>query len=665
MRALIYILIFLFSIELSIADIFWANQVLGFSSQVASKQFSSNQILGEPSVMPDYGVSASAWSPLSSQKNEWIRIKFPKKIIIKEIGIFENVNPGAIVKVTIYDSLGNGYNVFTNINPEPKLGNGEYFRVNPDKDFTCDEIKIEINLVNYFESYQIDAVYISDSVSNYNHNIKLAANSEEFFSKPQNLSNNINSLYPELAPVISQDGETLYFTRDSHPQNTGPYKKQDIWYSVKDSLGEFELAKKLPPPLNNIFANFLISVTTDGNRLLLGNIYLDDGTQKPGLSFTKKQGNGWSYPDSIHIENYYNLSSYGSYSLTSNGRYLLFAIEREDSYGSNDLYISEIQFDRTWSEPINLGSSINTASEEATPFLSADNTTLYFSTAGRPGYGRNDIFVSRRLDDSWTNWSEPHNLGDLINSSGWDAYFTIPASGDFAYFVSNENSYGAEDIFRIELPRKASPKGVILITGKVLNAKTNQPIEAEIIYETLPDGKRIGIANSNENSGTYQIALPIGQMYGFLAQADNFVSVNENIDLSSEINFAKIERNLYLVPIEKGQRITLNNIFFNFGEYELLTASFSELNRIVNLLENNENLVIKINGHTDNVGSIEENQVLSEKRANAVKTYLISKGISQNRLQTQGYGKSKPITNNESEEARRRNRRVEFEIIEN
>lgn len=649
-------------------DFIWANKVLGYSTQVPGKQYSAIQVRGEPSIMPDFGKSPSAWYIPRSKKTEWIRVSFPKMIPVKQVGIYENINPGGITSVYLYDSLGNGHKIFSNVQPKPQLGEGSILQIFPDEIITSQEIKIEINLTDYFEDYQIDAIYISESSKEYPLSINLASENSITAEKGENLGSAVNSYAAELAPVISQDGKRLYFTRDGHEENTGPYLKQDIWYSDKDSSGVFKTAQKLPAPINNSYANFLISATTDGNRLLLGNIYSHDGAAKQGFSFTTKikseNGTSWSFPDSISIQNYYNNSPTGSYSLASDGTHLLLALDREDSFGSTDIYMSKLNYDGSWSEPQNLGPVINTASEEATPFLASDGKTLYFSTAGRPGVGENDIFMSKRLDSTWTNWSLPQNLGSSINTSGWDAYFTIPAAGDYAYYVSNQNTIGREDIMRIKLQKEAAPEIVVLVRGRVLNSKTNEPLSAQIIYELLPSGEKIGNAISNPESGEYQIVLPGGEKYGFLAKAEGYVAVNQNLDLTKASRYEEIEQDLILVPIEKGQTIRLNNIFFEFGEYSLLEDSYSELRRVADLMRDNTDMRIQINGHTDSIGNKEDNLILSRRRAEAVRTYLISLGIDAARLEVRGFGKSKPLSTNATDEGRKINRRVEFEILE-
>jgi len=659
---LIFSFLLLFSSPI-ISNVLWADKVVGFSSHTSNKENSCYQILGKPNLMPGFGASACAWMPkFPSRKIEWIRIKFITPIFIKQIAINENQNAGAIIKVMVYDSLDNGHVVYSNNAPN-KTEPTDLFRIFPDNlDFRSDNIRIEINTAIFEDYYQIDAVGISDDISPISTFIKLNEDNDLEIVK-ENLGKNINSQYRELAPIISADGKSLYFTRDGHPANFGPFKKQDVWFSKMSEEGIFNDAKNIGTPINDDNVNFAVSLSTDGNQLFLGNIYLPGGEYKRGFSLSTYDGENWTFPDSIKIKNYYNFFDKGSYNLSSNGKILLMAIKRDDSFGRTDLYISFLSDDNQWSEPMNLGNSINTADEEVSPFLASDNRTLYFSTSGYPGYGQSDMFLAKRLDDTWLNWSEPINLGPNINTSGWDAYYSITAAGDYAYFVSSANSLGLEDIFRVKLPNSVKPESVVLVKGKVLNSKTNLPIKSNIKFEALPEGYEVGRAISNQLNGDYQIVLPGGKKYGFRAEADGYISINQFINLENLGEYSEQTVNLSLAPIEKGVQFRMNNIFFEIGKWDLLADSFAELNRLVDFLMKNQSIVIKINGHTDNIGNDKANVILSQKRAESVKEFLMKHNIDSSRIKTKGFGKSKPIESNDTEEGRQLNRRVEFEIV--
>ena len=661
--ALILFLIFT-TPAFTVAEVQWASEVQGFSSQFSDKLFSAKQVLGPPSVMPFFGNSPCSWSQANrkSVEPEWIKVGFDKKIHVTQIAVAENYTPGVITDIFLYDSAGTEYNVYHTDNPltTPVIGRMSNYFIE-ETPYTVFFLKLVLNTFSINDYNQIDAIGISNSNDSIKHTIKIAEGSDTI-SKPEHLGRNVNSKYQELGPVISPDGSTLYFTRYKHPGNMGFAGIEDVWYATRNDDNTFGRAKNIGKPINNERSNFVLSTTQDGNGLLLGNVYYKNGKMGKGVSMTYKKGNYWSFPVKQHIKDFTNLNTQVAYFLASNGKVLLCSIEDENSLGGLDLYVCFLQKDASWSKPKNLGNVINTVSNDLSPFLAHDMKTLFYSTDGYCGFGNQDIFLSRRLDDSWENWSEPVNIGPVLNTSGFDAFFTIPASGDYAYYVSTKNTFGEEDIFRVKLPEAMRPKNVVLLSGRVLNKKTGQPVDARILYEILPEGLEAGIAVSNPKTGEYQIVLPAGKKYGFLAQAEGFVSVSENLDLRDADAYSVVKKDLFIVPIEKGQKITLNNIFFETGEYELLEDSYAELNRAVTLLEKYPDMKVEIAGHTDNVGAPRSNQELSEYRANSVAEYLISQGIDKNRLTVKGYGEAEPQVPNDTEENRQANRRVEFVI---
>lgn len=483
--------------------------------------------------------------------------------------------------------------------------------------------------------------------------------------KRENLGPNINTIYSDKLPYITPDGKTLYYSIDSSPLNTGGIKDGDeIYYSTLNPDNTWIKSINIGPPLNNIQPNAVISVTPDNNTMLVMHQYNADGTFKAsGVSLTNRTETGWSVPTDITIKNHYNKANTNEFSLSADRKVLFMCIQRDDSKGEKDVYVSFIQADGSFSEPLNLGNQINTKKDELTPFIAADGVTLYFASYGHPTYGSADIFMTRRLDSTYTNWSEPLNLGPEINSTNWDAYYSASASGDFAYLVTGENSIGKIDIIRVALPKSAKPNPVVLIYGKVMHSVTKEPLKADIQYVDLKTGKEVGTATSDPKTGSYKIVLPAGTYYGFLAQKDKFFSVSDNIDLNALNEYKEIERNLYLAPLVTGQTIRLNNLFFDFSKSDLRKESFSELNRTVELMNTYPTMIIEISGHTDNIGTEADNLILSQNRAKAVVNYLVSKGIDISRIQSKGFGKSKPVSTNETEEGRQLNRRVDFTII--
>ena len=480
---------------------------------------------------------------------------------------------------------------------------------------------------------------------------------------PMNVGPNVNGQYDDILPVIAPDGLSLYFCRGQSPDNIGG-GRQDIWLSEFQSDGTWGIAKNVGVPLNNRDNNYLCSITPDGNTIIVGDGYSAPTNRQRSIAIARRTAEGWSVPKAVVIKNFYNDTRFGEYSLANDNRTLILAIERKDSRGGKDLYVSFAQEDSSFSEPVNMGVVVNSLGHEATPFIASDNSSLYFASDGQGGYGAFDVFVTRRLDSTWTNWSAPENLGPTINTSGWDLYYTIPAAGEYAYYVSYSNTFGAGDIFRIRLPEKVRPRPVGVVTGRVLNKATNQPVEADIIYEVLPAGAEAGRARSTPTTGSYKIVLPVGGTYGFRASAENFLSVNDNLDLSKLTGYTEIKRDLYLVPIEAGSVAELNNISFDHKKTTLRPESFPELNRIAEVLVRSPTMTIEIGGHTDAVASDKYNQVLSEERVDAVVQYIVKRGgINVKRLIAVGYGERKPVASNDTDEGRQQNRRVEITII--
>lgn len=467
-----------------------------------------------------------------------------------------------------------------------------------------------------------------------------------------------SSTIEETNPVISADGNVLYFDRKNNPLNVGG-PNDDIWYSVKDKNGKWQESKNIGRPLNNNDSNFVISSSPDNNSLLLGNKYSPDGISSNGggVSITLKNETGWGIPKDVVIEDYVNTNQYVGYFLSNDNKHLLMTVERPGGYGFKDIYVSFVKEDGSFSKPENLGDVVNTFEDEANPFLASDGKTLYFASKGHPGYGYFDLFVTKRLDESWKKWSKPENLGKIINSTGYDLSIFLSAKGDKAY-VGRE-----KDIWEIDNTVKQDP--VILVRGKVYDAKTKQTLSAKIEYNNLKTNKMMGTAISDPKTGSFLIVLPYGFNYSFMADKENYYAITQNVDLTNLNEYKEMEIDLYLTPIEKGAVIRLNNIFFDSGKHDLLSESFAELDKLNDLLKSNKNIKIEIAGHTDAVGSDVDNMELSKNRANAVSKYLVTKGVSADRIVSKGYGETKFISNNTTEEGKKLNRRVEFVILEN
>jgi len=682
---LIAILVFSGSCVLAQETVLWASKVMYVTSEMGPLQHSALQVLHKPNVFPKSGKSPNAWSPKKDDKDDYIVVQFEKGINAQQIAIAETENPGAISKIYAYDAQDNEYLLF---------------------DLTPRQIPLEKRLLNLFfektkykiayiridiaggavEGYNsIDAIGISESNIPINILISLTQNVATDLHV-QKLGPEINSSATEHSPLLSPDGNTLFFSRQYHPGNIGGVDdNEDIWYSEKDpNTGEWLPAKNLGPPLNNKGPNFIASITQDGDDmiLLLGNQYGKKDRMTAGVSMSRKKSGGeFEKPVNLYIENDYNYSNKSDYYMNDQNNTILISAERDDTYGDRDLYVTFSDRKGEWSEPLNLGPTINSADTESSPFLDHDNETLYFSSSGFSGYGGADIYVTKRLDDTWQNWSVPENLGPGINGTTDDVYFNIPTSGTHAYFTKGDIGENI-DIYQFQMDQffletdpetkdgekdgeKERDMSFIAVTGRVMNSKTNEPIgNTKVRVERLPDGKEIGQVDSNPETGEYNFNLKIGARYGFLAEADGFLSVNHNLDLVNLKDSSEVNQDLELVPIETGVAIVMNNIFFDFDKSELKTASYSELKRILGLLKENKINKIEISGHTDSKGDDTYNLGLSQRRAKAVYNYFKNNNIAESRLVSVGYGETRPIDTNDTEDGRKNNRRVEFKILD-
>lgn len=510
-----------------------------------------------------------------------------------------------------------------------------------------------------FVAYTKMQLTIDDFIFGHDVNLNLLKSNERPGEK-QNLGPLANSQYDEVAPIISSDGKTLYFGRKHSPENLGGVEdKEDIWITRLGNDGSWSRSMNLGSPVNTNSTNNLLSVSTDNNTLLFHTTN--------GFGVMNRTSVGWSSLKDLGIY-FKNESQYLEGSLSADGKAILFVAKiKSNAYyrpevDERDIYVCEKRANGTWSAPIHTGKFLNTAGDEYSPVLSADGKTLFFATDGRPGFGDVDIFMSKRLSDGWTKWSEPVNLGLGINTVGFDAYYTLPASGEYGYMVSNIKSYGLADIIRFKLPKSFRPEPVLLVSGKVLNAKNQNALEAIIRFDDLTSGKEIGEARSDPGTGDYKIALPVGKRYGYHAAAPGYLSVNENLELINLMEYHELKKDLYLVPIEVGESIQLKNVFFVQSKAELKPESYPELDRLVEIMNDNVTMEIELHGHTDNLGKPDANLLLSEERVKAVKEYLVSKGIKASRITGKGYGGSRPVAQSDNEANRQLNRRVEFKV---
>jgi outer membrane protein OmpA-like peptidoglycan-associated protein len=659
----------------------WASQVLGVSSEVRlsrqSNEYRATQALGTPSRLPATGRTTAAWQPDSlSRAEEFLHVGFDTLTTVRQVLVGENVGPGALVKVLAFDERGTEHVLFQQTGAPP-AAEGRLLRLTLDRPtpYAVRSVKLLFDKKRSRVPFQIDAVGISPDAGPVEARVNVSPQAPQAGTlAKENLGEAINSRYWELNPVIAPDGRSLFFTRWGHPQNVGveeeqdlpdggklTMKTQDIWVSHFLD-GRWQPAQNLGAPLNNGDQNSLCSISADGRTLLLLNEYLPNGRMTMGLSMSTRLRESWSMPRPVRIRNFVNRAGFAEFTMAPDQRTLIMAIQADDTRGGRDLYVSFRQPDSTWSAPRSLGPTLNTAENEQAPFLAADGKTLYFATRGLPGYGHDDIFLSRRLDSTWTRWSTPENLGPLINTAGADSYFSVPASGEYAYFTSRTEAIGETDIFRLKLATGLRPEPMVLVTGIILSTVDQKPIAAAVLGQTLPGGDTLR-TQYDPTSGEFKLMLPLSKAYSLTAARAGYLGQSEYVDLRSDTRYREIRQNLYLTPIKTGTTVRLNSVFFAQSAYELLPASSAELDRIAGILRDRPTMEIQLEGHTDNLGEFEANVQLSQLRVEAVKRYLTGQGIDARRIRTKGWGPTRPVSNNYSEDNRKRNRRVEITVV--
>ena len=539
-----------------------------------------------------------------------------------------------------------------------QVGNILHFYLNGKKLSTTPAFQWQGKYVG-FVTYTKMKLLIDDYIFGHDIRINLAQDVTTSWQR-ENLGVNVNSRFDEVSPKISSDGKTIYFGRKHSPENVGGVNdREDIWESHHSDGLNWSKSRNLGEPVNTPTTNNLVSVSTDNNSFLF---HINDG-----FAFRHRTATGWSSLQDLGIR-FKNESDFLEGSLSADGKAILFVAKlKSNAYyraGENerDIYVCEKRADGSWSPPIHTGKVLNSPGDEYSPFLSADNKTLYFASNGRAGYGDVDIFMSRRLSEGWSRWSEPVNLGLGVNTVGFDAYYTLPASGEYGYMASNIKSHGLTDIIRFKLPETVKPDPVVLVQGKVLNSKTKKPLAAVIRFDDLQSGKEVGEARSDPRTGDYRIVLTSGKNYGYHAATPGFLSVSENLELIGLVEYNELRKDLLLVPIEIGESIQLRNVFFEQSKALLLPESYPELDRLVRIMKENKTMEIQLEGHTDGRGDPKANVDLSEERVEAVKQYLISKGIPEKRIVGKGFGGARPMVSNDTDENRQLNRRVEFKI---
>jgi outer membrane protein OmpA-like peptidoglycan-associated protein len=476
--------------------------------------------------------------------------------------------------------------------------------------------------------------------------------------EPKNMGEKVNSKYEDYFPGLSTNENQFYFTRRDGSLNIYE-QNEDIFSSVKVS-GEWQAAKNIGEPVNTEENEGAFSASPDGRFLLFTSCSRAGGVGRCDIWQTEKIGDTWTEPTNLGMP--VNTVEWESQpSLASDGVTLYFVSNRPGGFGGTDIWYS-IRRPQGWSQPKNLGPEINTPGDEEFPFIHHDGKTLYFTSEGLPGMGKSDIYMTRNIGGVW---QKPKNLGYPINTHGDEWNFIVNRTGDKAYFASNgiEDGFGGMDIYEIDLYEEARPTPTGYVEGHVFDIETKRRIKANVDLYDLSTGEKIASTSSDPKNGEFLISLPANANYALEARAEGYLFHSENFEMTAASLTKPQILNIGLKPIKTDISWVMKNVLFDVNKSTLKQQSFVELKLLVEFMEENKSLSIEIGGHTDNTGSESLNKSLSENRAKAVYDYLISNGIESSRLSFKGYGSSKPIDTNDTDEGKANNRRTEVKIV--
>ena len=480
---------------------------------------------------------------------------------------------------------------------------------------------------------------------------------------PVSVGSSINSTDDEYWPSITADGQTLMFTRQTNSGNRtfGFATMQEDFYLSYLSDNTWQKAINAGTPINTSQNEGAQTLSSNGSYMFFTACDRPGGLGSCDLYFSAFNEGRWSEPANLRAP--VNTSSWESQpSISADGKTLFFSSSRPGGLGGKDLWFSIMNDKNLWTDPVNMGNTINTDGDEMSPFIHFDGRTMYFASDGRVGMGGFDIYMTRMNRDS--TWSEPQNLGYPINTYNDEMGLIIESGGQKAYFSSIRDKLNGKDIFYFDLYESVRPSPVSYLKGKVYDKETGKLIKADYELINLSTGKVI-IKSSTDGAGDFLVCLPSGYNYGINVSKAGYLFYSENFMFEGQHTVVEpYTKRISLNPIKAGEKMQLSNVFYEFDSWQLKKESMSELNNLLNLLSDNKDLIMEIGGYTDSTGSAEYNLILSEKRALSVVNYLLENGISPNRLKYKGYGNTSPIGDNVTVEGRKLNRRTEAGIIE-
>ncbi|MEI6087819.1 MAG: OmpA family protein [Bacteroidota bacterium] len=477
-------------------------------------------------------------------------------------------------------------------------------------------------------------------------------NQDLYHFNPVNLGDSVNSVYAEYYPTVTVSDNILVFTR------AGIHMREDFMESNMSKKG-FSFAKPIAGDINIEPKKGAITSSQDGEWILFAGQFSGQGFGNYDIYKSVYTPKGWSEPENLGA----NINTEfweSSPSLSPDNRVLFFSSNRPGGYGGKDLYVSYRTGEGKWSPAKNMGPAINTKGDELAPFIHPDNQTLYFTSDGLLGYGGSDIYVLRKKSDG--DWGVPENIGYPINTIENEGSLAVSADGLTAYYASDRaDSRGDLDLYQFEMRPDIRPYRTLFVKGFVTDKQSGKGLPSSVELYDNENNKALMKVQTDEK-GEYFITLPTGRDYTFTVNRKGYLFYSEQYLLSKKEADSTYQKNITLQAIALNANFVFNNILFKNNSYELPSAALIELNKLLQVLNENPSIKLEISGHTDNVGKQEDNLLLSTNRAKAIVTYLNSNGIDNKRLSYKGYGASKPIADNNKEEGRSKNRRTEFTI---
>lgn len=470
-----------------------------------------------------------------------------------------------------------------------------------------------------------------------------------------NMGPMVNSRSADYAPTLNINSNTLLFTSKRSELDLGIKQRsnEDLYISLRDDYGIWNKAKPVSQ-INSRYNEGSATLSGDGQTLYFSRCECMDCIGDCDLFVASLQPDStWGDIQNLGI-NVNSLSWDSHPSLSRNEDTLYFASDRLGGFGLSDIYFTYKLPGGQWAKARNMGPVINTRNNEVSPFYHPVFDVLYFTSNGQLyNFGEFDIFKSHLIN---SNWSEPINIGPLVNGRGSEFYFTIDAlSQNLFYSRSTTRDLNKLDLYSFPLPMEAQPMATTTVTGSLTDSITGAPFSGIVSIIDLDQGIEVA-PKYLKPDGSFEFDLIDQRNYLLVIQGDDFFRIEEAFFLDGSMDLRQVTEPL-------AARVKFESIEFDNGKSGLKPAMYADLNKVVNFLYDNIAFKLRISGHTDSYGSDELNLELSRERAKNIRDYIvIFAGIIEDRVEWEGYGSSQPIVEEVDEETMRINRRVEFEI---